>query len=156
MLIVNGLNRYKFRVIPVTILILFAAVNLYGVGLHYSFNFKNDDYRGLIETLKTNYTEGERLYVEPHYNGWIINYTNKQEGLKIPNAVDNRYGWDVLMDSLNMQKPKQFWVVMDYSSVDTTKYSIYISDLKALYEQTYFQSFPDYPVRVELYRFKVK
>lgn len=154
--IVYSLNKYKFKIIPVTIIILYASVNIFGVWLYFTSDFKNDDYRALITTLNANYSEGERIYVEPHYNGWSINYYKKQENLKIPNIVDNRYGWDNLMDSLNTQKPKQFWLIMDYGSVDTTKYPIYLSDMKALYEQTYFQSFPDYPVRVDLYRFSLK
>ena len=154
--IVYSLNKFKIKAIAAVLVILFASVNIFGMYLHYNFDFKNDDYRGLIKTLDSNYKEGERIYVEPHYNGWIINYTKKHENLRIPNVVDNRYGWDQLMDSLNTQKPAEFWIVMDYSSVDTSKYPIYISDLKALYLQTYFESFKTYPVRVDLYRFKMK
>jgi len=148
------LDKIRFNTIAAALLILFASVNLFGVYLHYKFDFKNDDYRQIIKDINSNYKEGERIYVYPHYCGWIIDYTKKQENLKIPNFIDHRYGWDVLLDSLKTQNPSQFWVVMDYSDVDTSQFNQYVSDLKNTYHQTFLNNYPMAPARVEVYEFK--
>jgi uncharacterized membrane protein len=153
---VYALSKIKFKPIGLTIILLFAAINIFGIYLHYKFDFKNDDYREIIKDINSNYRGGDRIYVEPHYCGWIINYTRKQENLKIPNFIDHRYGFDVLLDSLKTQNPSQFWLVMDYSAVDTSKYSEYVSNLDNTYVKTFSKSYQTAPARVVLYNFRKK
>ena len=128
-------------------------INIFGITSGFSFNFKNDDYRPLIENIERNFKQGDRIYVEPHYMGWSIDYYKKQWGLKLPNPAYIRYGWNEILDSLNTQKPGRFWIVMDYSAVDTTRYTDHIKDLEKnnkLEERTaYFLA----PSKVELYKF---
>jgi len=151
--IVYGVTKWKFKPIAYILLFVYFTINVYGITIHYSFKFKNDDYRRLIEQINTYYKVGDRIYVEPHYNGWVIDYYKKQDNLQIPNAAFVRYGWNEVLDSINIQKPSRFWVVMDYSSVDTSKYSEYIRDLGLKYDQEYNMTYYLAPQKVELYRF---
>ncbi|MCC6865357.1 MAG: glycosyltransferase family 39 protein [Ignavibacteria bacterium] len=151
--IVYGLNKWGRKYIFYPILMLLLIVNIYGMRIHYSFNFKNDDYRDLIKRINREYLTGDRIYVEPNYNGWVINYYKKQNKINITDPVYLRYGWNELMDSLNTQKPERFWLVMDYSSIDTLDYHNRISNMKQNFTldemTTYFLA----PSKVELYRF---
>ena len=146
-----SLINKKFVIIPVLVLLMF--INIFGLSSQYSFNFKNDDYRELIYNIENNFKQGDRIYIEPHYMGWSIDYYKKQWDLKLPNPVYIRYGWNEILDSLNTQKPDRFWIVLDYSAVDTTKYVEYINGLKEenkIEERlTYYLA----PSKVELYRF---
>lgn len=151
--IVYGLSKWKNKYFATAIIGLLVAINIYGVTIHYSFGFKNDDYRSLILKINQEYTPGERIYVEPHFNGWVINYYKKQEKLSIPDPAYVRYGWNEVLDSLTAQNPDKFWVVLDYSAVDTSNYHSYINGLKKSYKMnertTYFLA----PTKVELYNF---
>lgn len=155
-LLVYGLSRWNRKLITYSLLAVFALVNVYGIYIHFSFNFKNDDYRGLVKEIELNYVNGERIYTEPHYYGWIIDYYKKQNDLKIPNTAFIRYGWNELIDSLSVQKPAGFWVVIDYSAVDTSKYAENVTDLEQKYEKDFNMTYYLAPERVELYRFKKK
>ncbi len=148
------LDKIRIKAIAAVLLVLFASVNVFGMYNHYKFDFKNDDYRQIIKDINANYKDGEKIYVYPHYCGWIIDYTKKQENLKIPNFVDHRYGWGVLLDSLRTQNPSQFWVVMDYSDVDTSHFRQYVSELESSYRQTFMNNYQMAPARVEVYEFK--
>jgi hypothetical protein len=152
--IVYLFGKLNVRYIGIAFIAVFAAINIFGISLHYKYDFKNDDYRQIVKTLNENYTEGEKIYVQPHFNGWIIDYMRKQENLRIPKFVDHRYGWNVLLDSIKTQSPPQFWLVMDYSDVDTSAYAGYIAGLKSEYTVTFEKNFPMAPARVELYRLK--
>ena len=151
--IVYGVAKWKFKPIAYILLFVYFTINVYGITIHYSFKFKNDDYRRLIEQISTEYKAGDRIYVEPHYNGWVIDYYKKQGNLQIPKAAFVRYGWNEVLDSINIQKPSRFWVVIDYSSVDTSKYSEYIRDLGLKYDREYNMTYYLAPQKVELYRF---
>ncbi len=157
-LLVYGLTGFKLlhRYASYSLIFFTAIVNIYGVDIHFRSDFKNDDYRPLIKLINDNYTEGERIYAEPHYNGWVIDYYKKQENLRIPNTAFIRYGWNEIMDSINVQKPESFWVVFDYSSVDTTKYSKYKSDLSFRFENEMTKTFFLAPSKVELFRYSKK
>lgn len=157
-LVVFGLTRLKGlkSTISYSLIGAITAINIYGVGIHFSSDFKNDDYRPLIKLLEEKYKEGDRIYAEPHYNGWVIDYYKKQEGLKIPNTVFIRYGWNEILDSINVQKPERFWVVFDYSSVDTSKYSRYKIDLSERFDNDFTKTFSLAPSRVELFRYSIK
>ena len=151
--ILYGLSRIHNKFIITLVLILIMFINIFGLTSHYSFNFKNDDYRPIINQIEQNFRTGDRLYVEPHYMGWSIDYYKKQWDLKLPNPVYIRYGWNEILDSLNTQKPNKFWIILDYSAVDTSKYADYIKGIKEnnkLEERmTYYLA----PSKVELYRF---
>ena len=157
-LLVYGLTQLKWmnHTVSYSIIFCIALVNVYGVDIHFRSDFKNDDYRPLIKFINDNYTEWERIYAEPHYNGWVIDYYKKQENLKIPNTAFIRYGWNEILDSINVQKPERFWVVFDYSSVDTTKYSKYKSDLSFRFENEMTKTFFLAPSKVELFRYSKK
>ena len=150
---VYGLTKWNNKYFTTAIVCFLIAVNIYGVTIHYSFGFKNDDYRSLIQKINIEYKPGDRIYVEPHFNGWVINYYKKQEDLHLPNPVYVRYGWNEVLDSISTQKPERFWVVLDYSAVDTSQYHNYIDGLKKTYKMnertTYFLA----PTKVELYNF---
>lgn len=150
--IVYGLSRFNRKYIIYTLLPVLLAVNIYGINIHFSFKFKNDDYGDLIGKINSEYLPGDRIYVEPHYNGWTINYYKKQNELKMPDPVYIRYGWQEIMDSVNIQNPPRIWLVMDYSAVDTTKYAEKITTLKQNYNildrTTYYLA----PSKVELYK----
>jgi len=151
--ILYGLSRINNKYIITPILTIIMFINIFGLTSGYSFNFKNDDYRPLINHIEQNFKTGDRLYVEPHYMGWSIDYYKKQWDLKLPNPVYIRYGWNEILDSLNTQKPNKFWIILDFSAVDTSMYVDYIKGLKEnnkLEERmTYYLA----PSKVELYRF---
>jgi len=151
--VVYGLTKLNNKYFTTAIVGLLIAVNIYGVTIHYSFGFKNDDYRSLIQKINIEYKPGDRIYVEPHFNGWVINYYKKQENLQLQNPVYVRYGWNEVLDSISTQKPERFWVVLDYSAVDTSQYHNYIDSLRKMYKMnertTYFLA----PTKVELYNF---
>ncbi len=152
-IMVYGLFKWKFKPVVYAMLIIFMGINVYGVTIHYSFNFKNDDYRELIGQLSSETRSSDRIYVEPHYYGWAIDYYKKQESLKIPNTVYIRYGWNEIMDSISVQKPERFWLVLDYGVPDTSQYHSYINDLNTKFNQELKITFPVTPEKVELYRF---
>lgn len=135
-ILVYLLSKIKIKFIYITLILVFSCINLFGISLHYKFDFKNDDYRQIIKDINSNYKDGEKIYVFPHYCGWIIDYTRKQENLKIPKFVNHQYGWDVLQDSLKTQNPSSFWLVMDYCDVDTTEFHNYVSWIKGNYTET--------------------
>lgn len=151
--IVYGLTKWNNKYFTTAIIGLLIAINIYGINIHYSFGFKNDDYRSLISKINNEFKPGDRIFVEPHFNGWVINYYKKQENLQLPKPVYVRYGWNEVLDSISAQNPNRFWVVLDYSAVDTSQYQNYISGLKKTYKlnerTTYFLA----PTKVELYNF---
>lgn len=159
-IVVYGISKWNNKFISYGLLGCLMAVNVYGMNIHYSFNFKNDDYRELIQQINTDYKRGDRIYVEPHYNGWAISYygkhpaDKKQLDLKLPDPVYIRYGWNEILDSINTQKPERFWVILDYSAVDTSQYQVYISGLEKNYTQDFKITYYLTPTKVELYRFK--
>ena len=148
MLGISVLNRK----VQLPVIILFAMINLYGVYLYYNFDFKNNDYRQVIKTLDKNDTDGSKIFVYPHYYGWIINYYKEQEHLKIPDVSETRYGWGELKDSLNTYKPDKFWLVLDYGAQDTVTYKDKLNSLKQGYTITFLDSFPTVPFQAKVYR----
>ncbi|MBZ0203205.1 MAG: glycosyltransferase family 39 protein [Ignavibacteria bacterium] len=152
-LFVYGLNRWNKKIFIYVIILIYAGINIYGLAIQNSFSFKNDDYRSLIRKIESEFKTGDRIYVEPHYYGWIIDYYKKQNSLQLPNTTYIRYGWNEILDSINVQKPEGFWVVMDYSAVDTTKYSAYLKDLNSRFRKDFCMTFYNVPVRIDLYRF---
>ncbi|MBN8585702.1 MAG: glycosyltransferase family 39 protein [Ignavibacteria bacterium] len=151
--LVYGVSKWNFKPLVFILLLIYLSVNIYGITIHFSFKFKNDDYRRLIEQIQTDHKAGDRIYVEPHYNGWVIDYYKKQDNLQIPNAAFVRYGWNEVLDSIKIQIPPRFWVIMDYSSVDTTKYAKYIRSLSEKYSKDFNMTYYLAPQKVELYRF---
>lgn len=149
--IVYGLSKWYNKYFTTAIIGLLIAINVYGVTIHYSFGFKNDDYRSLIQKINQEFKPGEKIYVEPHFNGWVINYYKKQEKLLIPDPVYVRYGWNEVLDSISVQKPERFWVILDYSAVDTSQYHNYIEGLKKTYKVNERTTYYLAPAKVELY-----
>jgi mannosyltransferase len=153
--IVFGLSLFRHKYITYITLIIIASINIYGITIQNSFNFKNDDYRGIIRSIESRQMEGERIYVEPHYNGWVIDYYRKQENLNLPPNAYIRYGWGEISDSLNAQSPASFWLVLDYSAIDTSRYNDYINSVFVKgYVMDSKETYNLAPTKVELYRFK--
>jgi hypothetical protein len=155
-LVVYGLSKWDKKFIAYPVISCIILINVFGVNLLYSFKFKNDDYRPLINQINAEYRTGERIYVEPHYYGWLIDYYKKQEDLQIPKTVYIRYGWNEIVDSINVQRPESFWFVLDYSAVDTSKYHGYVDSLNAHFNKDFYMKYYTAPVRIDLYRYKSK
>jgi hypothetical protein len=155
-LLVYGLTGYKHKFIPLSLIGLTLIINLYGFAVQNSFTFKNDDYRPLIAQINEEYQAGDRIYVEPHYYGWLIDYYKKQENLQFPKTAYIRYGWSEIMDSIRVQNPENFWIVFDYSAVDTTSFSQYKSQMDSLYSRDFNMTYYMAPLRAELYRYSQK
>ncbi len=155
-LLVYGLAGYKHKVITFSLIGLILLINVYGFTIQNSFIFKNDDYRPLIEKLNEEYREGDRIYVEPHYYGWLIDYYKKQESLEIPKTAYIRYGWSEILDSINVQNPQRFWIVLDYSAVDTTFFNQYKAQMDSLYTREFNMTYYMAPLRAELFRYSQK
>ncbi len=153
-IVVYGLFKWKYKPISYLLLALYMGINVYGMSIHYSFNFKNDDYRGLIGQIDRDYKAGDRIYVEPHYYGWAIDYYKKQENLQLPKTAFVRYGWNEILDSLSVQQPQRFWIVLDYGVTDTSQYYTYINSLSDKYTLDFKITYNIAPKKVELYRFK--
>ncbi len=151
--IVYGLTKWNNKYFITGIIAVLIAINIYGINIHFSFSFKNDDYRTLIAKINTEFITGDRIYVEPHFNGWVINYYKKQENLQLPNPVYVRYGWNEVLDSISTQNPNRFWVVLDYSAVDTSQYHNYIDALSKTYKINERTTYYLAPTKVELYNF---
>ncbi|HJY62970.1 MAG TPA: hypothetical protein VJ455_02360 [Ignavibacteria bacterium] len=154
--IVYGITRINRKYIVVPILLILMLINIFGLTVQYSFDFKNDDYRPLIKQIESDYETGDRIYVEPHYMGWSIDYYKKQWDLKLPNPAYIRYGWNEILDSIKVQKPERFWVVLDYSAVDTINYAGYINGLKKEFREEEKNTYYLAPTKVELYSFRKK
>jgi hypothetical protein len=152
---VYGISKWNSNVITYSVIGCFLLANFMGIHLHYGFTFKNDDYRSLIRNLNSNYKAGERIYVEPHYYRWIIEYYNKQNEVPIK-PVYIRYGWSEIMDSIDVQRPDRFWIVLDYGAVDTTKYREYKSILNSRFHKNFDGVFYLAPAKVELFRYTWK
>jgi uncharacterized membrane protein len=153
---VYGLNRWDKKLITYPVICCIFFINIFGISLHYSFDFKNDDYRSIVKQINVDYKAGDRIYTEPHYYGWLIYYYKKQWDLQIPKTAYIRYGWNEALDSINIQQPERFWVVFDYSAVDTTKYSTYLNDLNTRFDKDFYRAYYTAPYRIDLYRFKQK
>lgn len=156
MLLVYGLSKWNKNFITYPVIGCIVLINIFGVELHYSYKFKNDDYRDLISRINAEYKAGDRIYVEPHYYGWLIDYYKKQDGLQIPKTAYIRYGWNELVDSINVQRPERFWIVLDYSAVDTSLYPVYVKSLNSHFNKDFYMSYFTAPLRIDLYRFSQK
>jgi uncharacterized membrane protein len=161
-LIVYGLQKWDKKFIAYPIIGCIILINIFGVDLHYSFKFKNDDYRPLINQINSEYKAGDRIYVEPHYYGWLIDYyakhpvEKKDDGREIPRTAYIRYGWNEVIDSINFQRPDRFWIVLDYSALDTSKYTTYLTDLNTNFNKEFYRAYYTAPLRIDLYRFSQK
>lgn len=154
MIFVYGLSNWNKKLLIYPLILVYAGINIFGLTIQNSFYFKNDDYRSLIRKIESEFKAGDRIYVEPHYYGWIIDYYKKQDGLQLPKTAYIRYGWIEILDSINVQKPERFWVVMDYSAVDTAKFGSYLNDLESRFTKEYYEPFYTAPLRIDLYRFR--
>jgi hypothetical protein len=152
--VVYALSKIKYNFVIVILIFILMIINIYGLSIHYRFDFKNDDYRPIIKHIEIENEAGDRLYVEPHYMGWSIDYYKKQWNLNMPNPAFVRYGWNEVMDSIKTQKPERFWLVLDYSALDTTKYTEYINGLQKDFKLEEKNTYNLAPERVELYRFR--
>jgi mannosyltransferase len=161
-LVVYGLTKWDKKYITYPIIGSIVLINIFGINLHYSFKFKNDDYRPLVSQINAEYKPGDRIYAVPHYYGWLIDYyanhpvDKKLDDLKIPNTVNIKYGWNEVLDSIVVQRPERFWMVFDYSAVDTSKYSAYLEVLNKNFNRDFYMAYYTAPVRIDLYRFSQK
>ncbi len=147
---IKTFNKYLL----VSIISIFMLVNIYGDLLYYKNDFKNNDYRQVINSLEANSRGDEEIFVYPHYYGWIINYYKKQDGLAITKTSDVKYGWWELQDSITTHKPQIFWMVFDYGSEDTATYMDKLNWLNNDYNITFRDSFLTVPFSAKIYRFE--
>jgi mannosyltransferase len=150
-----GLSNLNKK-IQYTVIVIFAAVNIYGDYLYFKLDFKNNDYREVIKYLDSNSSGDEKLFVYPHYYGWIIDYYSKQDMLKIPKSADVRYGWGEYQDSIITHKPEKLWMVFDYGAEDTVSFQDKLNWLTYDYEITRKDSFQTVPFNVKVYKLKMK
>lgn len=154
LLIVLGLNYYKPKIFY-SVFTLFLIINISGVYLYYHNDSKNNDYRPVIKTLSANPLQSE-IYVYPHYFGWIIDYYRQQNKLNIPPPTD--YGWEITMlqDTISARKPEQFRLIMDFHSMDSTKYDEYLTPILNNYRKTSTSTYKIEPNTVKLFEFEKK
>lgn len=145
---IENLNKW-FRVI---ILVVFMITNLYGEYLYYKNDFKNNDYRELINVLKEKDTNKDNIFVYPHYYAWIIDYYRIENNLNYPAPFN--YGWEfnMLLDNIRVNKPGNLWLVMDYHSADQTSYSEKLASLENIYKISYERKFKVEPDTVALFK----
>jgi hypothetical protein len=146
------LNKY----IQIIVIVVFMIVNIYGDFLYFSFDFKNNNYREVIRTLDSKNSGDEKIFVYPHYYGWIIDYYKKQDELTIPKTADVRYGWWELQDSITTHKPEKFWMVFDYGAEDTVTFQDKLNWLTNDYNITFRDNFPTVPFEVKIYKLEMK
>lgn len=149
---INHFNRYA----RIVLLSLFAAVNIYGVVLYYGFDFKNNDYRQVINAFERYNSDNDKLFVYPHYYGWILEYYKKQDNLKIPEPEFIRYGWNEIQDSIKTQNLAKFWLVLDYGAQDTLTFKDKMNLLAGDYNIVFKDSFPTVPFPAKLYKLEKK
>ncbi len=157
-ILISGLLGIKMfnKNLQIIIILVFMLVNIYGDYLYYEFDFKNNNYREVIYYLDSNSTGEEKLFVYPHYYGWIIDYYSEQENLNIPKSVDVRYGWGEYLDSINTYRPQKIWMVFDYGAEDTSTYNEKLNWLNNDYEITPKNSFRTVPFEVTVFELEKK
>jgi uncharacterized membrane protein len=149
---IKNLNRY----VQIGVIAVFIIVNIYGDYLYFNFDFKNNNYREVIRTLDSNNRGDEKLFVYPHYYGWIIDYYSDHDKLQIPKSIDVRYGWGEYQDSIITHKPERLWMVFDYGAEDTATYKDKLNWLAEKYNITFADSFQTVPFEVKVYKFEIK
>lgn len=141
--------KMKKKYMTYTIILLLIGSSLYGIFLHYNNDFKNNDYRRVINYIEKSYRPGEEIVVEPHYMGWMIEYANKQGETKLPVPTIMGYTIATLRDSIvnRADNMNNLWVVLDYSSVDKTGYDDFVDFMKSegfeIIQQKSFYLIPD-------------
>jgi mannosyltransferase len=116
--------KIKKKYLTYTIVIILIASSLYGIFLNYDNDFKNNDYRRIMDYIEKTYQPGEQIVVEPHYMGWMIEYANKQGETQLPVPKIMGYTIDAVKDSIKNDADSlgNLWVVLDYSAVDDNGY----------------------------------
>jgi uncharacterized membrane protein len=147
-----GFQSYP-KFIKITAFILFTAISIYGDFIYYHYDFKNDDYRGIINIINTNYNDNDKVYVYPYYFAWSIDYYCKEDNLRFKGS--NNYGWEYesLIDTLRTSKPLSFWFVLDYHVQDSSTYNDKLNRILSNYKVTYEKTFNIIPDKVILYKF---
>lgn len=115
--------RFHPGSIAKAICLILAAVSVYGTVINYSNDFKNNDYRRVINHIEKNLSEGDHLIVEPHFMGWAISYYNLHSEQKLPDP--EILGWNIDMQTDSLAKRddiRKLWLVLDYSSLEKTRY----------------------------------
>lgn len=149
--IMTGIQYFKKKV-RYAIIITFILINIVGLIIYYGNSSKNNDYRNIIRDISGEVEENE-LYVYPHYFGWIMEYYYTDQ---IP--YPTYYGWEfpMLVDTVNVHKPKYFWLVMDNHSMDSSSYGEYIRPFINEYDIARETVYLIEPNTVKLYRFERK
>ncbi|MCX7878187.1 MAG: glycosyltransferase family 39 protein [Ignavibacteria bacterium] len=134
---------------------LLLVINIFGMKIYFSFDFKNNDYRALVNDIQREYQSGDRIYTEPHYYAWIADYYFSHNGSGIK-TVNIKYGFKELMDSLNIQNPDRAWFILDYSVSDTTSYMEYKRKISEKYVFQLNKTYNLAPSKAELFLLKRK
>jgi hypothetical protein len=146
----------RFSIVRILFSSFLIFVSLTGMIFNYSYDFKNNDYRELTSYLNSNAQDDELISVEPHYMGWHILHYAKTNNVKFSEPVT--LGWDInmMIDSIRIKKDIQkIWIVLDYSSLDTNRYSSLRSEMKNIgFELKDYRIFKQIPAKVELFKFE--
>ena len=145
----------KNKKISYTIITFFILVSAVGTKFEYEMDFKNNDYRQIIQYLEKNYHDGDYVVVEPHYMGWSIKYLNKREETNLPAPIIIDYSLKGIVDSLNNNKSiENLWLVLDYSSLGRDGYDNIVSSMNAIgFDMKQEETFIVIPEKVMIYYF---
>jgi hypothetical protein len=146
----SSIKRDKLLIFTI---IIFSLINLYGIYKYFKADYKNNDYRGILTEININIAEGEKIFTEPHYCGWIVDYYSKKGFENVPGTINYGWGINMMVDTITFKQPKRFFLVVDYCTLDTTGYKKAINQLTNNYKLVYLKRFNIIPREVDLYRF---
>lgn len=152
-----------FLIVPVSIntrrtlifaTVIFGLINIFGLYMYFKNDYKNNDYRKILTVMNNDIKQGEKIFAEPHYMGWIVDYYSTHGYNKVQKTEN--YGWGIymMMDTIKSQHPLNFYLIIDYSSLDTAGYQGAINFLTNHYKLGYLKRFSIIPREVDLYRFE--
>ena len=148
-------DKYLKRKLTVTLFIFLFSISSLGVYINYRNEFKNNDYRKIINYIEENFTDGDQILTEPHFMGWSIEYYKEHSQTKIP--VPLIFGWniDMQLDSINNRNDlKNLWIIQDYSSLENEKYDSTISRMENMgYIKSKDKTFYPVPSKVNVSKF---
>jgi uncharacterized membrane protein len=144
--------KKKTAVILLGVIILISGI---GAKIHYENGFKNNDYRKIVSYIEQGYNGKDMIIVEPHYMAWSIEYYVKHNNTSLSQPVNMGWNFNGILDSLNIKKDYgNFWIVLDYSSMDTVRYKELPSVMNSLgYKQESEKRFYIIPNKVSVQRY---
>lgn len=138
--------------IAMAVMAALTLLNAYGAVIYFNNDYKNNDYRRVISYVEKNFSESDKIIVEPHFMGWVFNYHILHSDSKL--ARPEILGWNINMqlDSLKKRSDlNRVWFITDYSSLDSGKYSFLDSRMSEMgFEQKEKRAFYLMPAKVKV------